>query len=130
MLAANSTIARPFMLFRRLYFTTFPKPLPNPQALNRMAAEPGNQPRLRASPRDFLSISPDNDQPYYYFTIDDQLLYLSFFQDWGPLNISMLYKACILIHELLEVCRSHPQHIFAACHSRAYLIVILGRTKT
>ncbi|KAG6833859.1 hypothetical protein H0H87_011793 [Tephrocybe sp. NHM501043] len=39
---------------------------------------------------------------YYYFTIDDQLLYLSFFQDWGPLNLSMVYKACILIHELLE----------------------------
>ncbi|KAG5644942.1 hypothetical protein DXG03_007407 [Asterophora parasitica] len=39
---------------------------------------------------------------YYYFTIDDQLLYLSFFQDWGPLNLSMVYKACILTHELLE----------------------------
>ena len=40
---------------------------------------------------------------YYYFTIDDQLLYLSFFQDWGPLNLAMVYKACILIHEILGV---------------------------
>ncbi|EGO27274.1 hypothetical protein SERLADRAFT_334736, partial [Serpula lacrymans var. lacrymans S7.9] len=38
----------------------------------------------------------------FYFTVDDQLLYLSFFQDWGPLNLAMVYKACILIHELLE----------------------------
>jgi hypothetical protein len=28
---------------------------------------------------------------------------MSFFEDWGPLNIAMVYKACILIHELLEV---------------------------
>ena len=40
---------------------------------------------------------------YWYFTLDDQLPYLSFFQDWGPLNLAMVYKACILIHELLQV---------------------------
>ena len=49
------------------------------------------------------SATPDDDAKYYYFTIDDQLLYLSFFQDWGPLNLAMVYKACILIHELLQV---------------------------
>lgn len=56
---------------------------------------------------------------YYYFTIDDQLLYLSFFQDWGPLNIAMVYKACILIHELLEVRSQLPR---ASCHSRVLLL--------
>ncbi|KAF8165083.1 phosphatases II [Crassisporium funariophilum] len=86
----------------RLFFTTFPHPPPNPQVLNRLAAEPGNQPRVRARPRGGPSASPDDNASYYYFTIDDQLLYLSFFQDWGPLNIAMVYKACILIHELLE----------------------------
>ena len=40
---------------------------------------------------------------YWYFTLDDQLPYLSFFQDWGPLNLAMVYKACILMHELLQV---------------------------
>ena len=49
------------------------------------------------------SVTPDDDAKYYYFTIDDQLVYLSFFQDWGPLNLAMVYKACILIHELLQV---------------------------
>jgi len=31
---------------------------------------------------------------------------MSFFEDWGPLNLGMVYKVCILIHELLEVCFS------------------------
>ncbi|KAJ8086178.1 cell division control protein 14 [Marasmius tenuissimus] len=85
----------------RLYFTTFPHPPPNPGVLNRLAADPNNRPRVR--PRSiYSSSSADEDATYYYFTIDDQLLYLSFFQDWGPLNIAMVYKACILIHELLE----------------------------
>ncbi|KAJ7755649.1 phosphoprotein phosphatase [Mycena maculata] len=86
----------------RLYFTTFPQPAPNPLVLNRLAAEPGNRPRVRTRPRDPHAASADETATYYYFTIDDQLLYLSFFQDWGPLNIAMVYKACILIHELLE----------------------------
>ncbi|KAF4575189.1 cell division control protein 14 [Pleurotus pulmonarius] len=86
----------------RLYFTTFPHPAPNPQVLNRLSAEPGNQPRVRARPKAGPSSTPDNDALYYYFSIDNQLLYLSFFQDWGPLNLAMVYKACILLHELLE----------------------------
>ncbi|KAK2466417.1 hypothetical protein APHAL10511_002059 [Amanita phalloides] len=86
----------------RLYFTTFPHPLPTPQALNRLSTEPGNQPRVRERPRGGPSASPDDNALYYYFTIDDQLPYLSFFKDWGPLNLAMVYKACILIHELLE----------------------------
>ncbi|KAF8897196.1 protein-tyrosine phosphatase-like protein [Infundibulicybe gibba] len=87
----------------RLYFTTFPAPPPNPETLNSLAKQPGNQPRVRARLRGGPSASPDDDNAsYYYFTIDDQLPYLSFFQDWGPLNIAMVYKACILIHKLLE----------------------------
>ncbi|KAG6849639.1 hypothetical protein H0H93_006762, partial [Arthromyces matolae] len=85
-----------------LYFTTFPHPVPHPDTLN-LAGEGATQPRIRARPRGGPSASPDDMASYYYFTIDDQLLYLSFFQDWGPLNLAMVYKACILIHELLEV---------------------------
>ncbi|KAL0949184.1 hypothetical protein HGRIS_009262 [Hohenbuehelia grisea] len=86
----------------RLFFTTFPHPAPSSQVLNKLASEPGNQPRVRARPKAGPSISPDDNAAYHYFTIDNELLYLSFFQDWGPLNIAMVYKACILIHELLE----------------------------
>ncbi|KIJ70465.1 hypothetical protein HYDPIDRAFT_164495 [Hydnomerulius pinastri MD-312] len=77
-------------------------PPPTPHILNNQPADPNNNPRVRARPRGGPSASPDDDATYYYFTIDDQLLYLSFFQDWGPLNLAMVYKACILIHELLE----------------------------
>ena len=31
---------------------------------------------------------------------------MSFFQDWGPLNVAMVYKACIFIHSLLIVSSS------------------------
>ncbi|KAH7888026.1 tyrosine protein phosphatase [Phlebopus sp. FC_14] len=86
----------------RLYFTTFPHPPPSPHILNNQPADLSSNPRVRARPRGGPSASPDDDATYYYFTIDDQLLYLSFFQDWGPLNLAMVYKACILIHELLE----------------------------
>ncbi|KAJ7638491.1 tyrosine protein phosphatase [Roridomyces roridus] len=86
----------------RLYFTTFPQPAPKPAVLNRLAAEPGNAPRVRTRLKDAHIAATDETATYYYFTIDEELLYLSFFQDWGPLNIAMVYKACILIHELLE----------------------------
>lgn len=113
------------VVFSRLYFTTFPHPPPPPQSLNRLAAEPGNQPRVRTRAKGGPTPSSDDDALYYYFTIDDQLLYLSFFQDWGPLNIAMVYKACILIHELLEVRPSHSEHALSSCHSRARSTIIL-----
>ncbi|TRM68477.1 protein-tyrosine phosphatase-like protein, partial [Schizophyllum amplum] len=85
----------------RLYFTTFAgNPAPHPDKLNDELAD--YNPRVRSRPRGGPSASPDEGANYYYFTLDDQLLYLSFFQDWGPLNMAMVYKACILIHELLE----------------------------
>ncbi|KAF9534992.1 protein-tyrosine phosphatase-like protein [Crepidotus variabilis] len=86
----------------RLYFTAFQHPPPKPEVLNRLAADPANNPRLRSQGRAGPSSTADDIANYYYFTIDDQLVYLSFFQDWGPLNLAMVYKACILIHELLE----------------------------
>ncbi|KAF8579044.1 phosphatases II [Ramaria rubella] len=87
----------------RLYFTTFPHPAPSPDVLNRPDANRKAPPvRCRTRERERGLASPEDDAQYYYFTIDDSLVYLSFFEDWGPLNIAMVYKACILIHELLE----------------------------
>lgn len=86
----------------RLYFTTFPHPAPLPRRLN-PPAEPVPIPRIR--PRsNHLGADPvqDENAVYYYFTIDHDLTYYSFFKDWGPLNLAMVYKACIYIHELLE----------------------------
>ncbi|KAH9943029.1 phosphatases II [Epithele typhae] len=55
-----------------------------------------------STPRGCMAATPDDDAKYWYITLDDQLPYLSFFQDWGPLNLAMVYKSCILIHELLQ----------------------------
>ncbi|CAL1702178.1 unnamed protein product [Somion occarium] len=85
----------------RLYFTTFPHPAPHPDVLNSQS-ESESQPRIRGTPCPGPSTTPDDDAKYYYFTVDDQFLYLSFYQDWGPFNLAMVYKSCILIHELLQ----------------------------
>ncbi|KAF8264304.1 protein-tyrosine phosphatase-like protein [Lactarius quietus] len=82
----------------RLYFTTFPHPPPKQETLNDpgFQTEPVNVRGIRTPPS-------ESSEPikHYYFTIDDQLMYMSFFQDWGPLNVAMVYKACIYIHSLL-----------------------------
>ncbi|THG94118.1 hypothetical protein EW145_g8206, partial [Phellinidium pouzarii] len=87
----------------RLFFTTFPHPAPAPHILNRPTTEKDTPPPVRPRSNNLgPSTTSDEDAAYYYFTIDHQLLYLSFFKDWGPLNLAMVYKACILVHELLE----------------------------
>ncbi|KAH9175198.1 tyrosine protein phosphatase [Lactarius sanguifluus] len=82
----------------RLYFTTFPHPPPKQETLN----DPGFQTE-QVNVRGIRTPPSESSEPikHYYFTIDDQLVYMSFFQDWGPLNVAMVYKACIYIHSLL-----------------------------
>jgi hypothetical protein len=84
----------------RLYFTTFPHPPPKQETLN----DPGSQ-LEQVNVRGIRTPPCESSEPtkHYYFTIDDQLMYMSFFQDWGPLNVAMVYKACIYIHSLLIV---------------------------
>lgn len=88
------------LLTCRLYFTTFPHPPPKQETLN----NPGSQ-LEQVNVRGISTPPCESLEPtkHYYFTIDDQLMYMSFFQDWGPLNVAMVYKACIFIHSLLIV---------------------------
>lgn len=37
---------------------------------------------------------PLNTHAIHYFSIDDELVYESFFDDFGPLNLCMLYRYC------------------------------------
>ena len=37
----------------------------------------------------------------HWFCIDDDLVYLSFSNDWGPLNIAMFYRFCVHVHQML-----------------------------
>lgn len=102
----------------RLFFTTFPHPAPSQQALNQNILDKTDSPRVRVKPNLGAPPTPDSDATYYYFTIDNHLLYMSFFKDWGPLNLAMVYKACILIHELLEV--SFPLDVERATLEKAH----------
>ncbi|XP_065077515.1 serine-rich adhesin for platelets-like isoform X3 [Ochlerotatus camptorhynchus] len=42
----------------------------------------------------------------HYFSIDDELVYENFYNDFGPLNICMLYRYCRMLNEKLR----SPQH--------------------
>jgi cell division cycle 14 len=83
-----------------LYFTTFPHPPPKQETLNNLGSQ-----LEQVNIRGICTPPCESSEPtkHYYFTIDDQLMYMSFFQDWGPLNVAMVYKACIFIHSLLIV---------------------------
>ena len=60
----------------RLAYTYFKSPAPRSEILNSLTAA--------AESRD---ADPGS---IYWFSIDDQLVYLSFFQDYGPLNVGCL----------------------------------------
>lgn len=59
----------------RLGYTYFAQPAPRAEALN--ALTPGRE-------------GDGGEEGIYWFSVDDQLLYLSFFQDYGPLNVGCL----------------------------------------
>ncbi|GAA94135.1 uncharacterized protein L969DRAFT_86245 [Mixia osmundae IAM 14324] len=48
-----------------------------------------------------------------WWTLDNELIYHSFFQDFGPLNIGCLYRFCLALHALLE----------AAEHSQKTIVI-------
>ncbi|KAK4052552.1 cell division control protein 14 [Microbotryomycetes sp. JL221] len=62
----------------RLAYTYFSQPVPSQHVLNAC------------------------QQDVHFFTVDDQLVYLSFYQDSGPLNAACLYRFCLHVHTLLE----------------------------
>ena len=37
----------------------------------------------------------------YWFCVDEDLVYLSFSKDWGPLNVAMFYRFCVHVHQML-----------------------------
>lgn len=45
---------------------------------------------------------PRNTVNSHYFTIDDELVYEDFYNDFGPLNICMLYRYCNLLNDKLK----------------------------
>ncbi|EGW30344.1 protein tyrosine phosphatase CDC14 [Spathaspora passalidarum NRRL Y-27907] len=46
--------------------------------------------------------SPPNTKDLVYFTIEDSLPYNSFHLDFGPLNIAILYRFAVILHNILN----------------------------
>ncbi|GAA5948893.1 hypothetical protein JCM10213_005753 [Rhodosporidiobolus nylandii] len=87
----------------RLAYTYFPSPAPRAEVLN--ALTPGR-------PGEGGGENGGGEQGVHWFTVDDQLQYLSFFQDYGPLNVGCLYRFCLHLHSLLTAPEHAHQKIF------------------
>jgi len=72
----------------RLAFTYFKSPAPHPDQLNNNSSNTTTlSPGITSTGTTSGTGEGGGD---FWFTIDDQLVYLSFFQDYGPLNIGCL----------------------------------------
>lgn len=81
-----------------------------------------------------------SNKDFHFFCIDDELAYENFFADFGPLNLSMLYRFCVKINRKLEsaskqhkkivhYCSNQPKkRVNAAFLMGAYQIIYLRRT--
>ena len=49
------------------------------------------------------SVRPKSTPNTHYFSIDDELVYENFYADFGPLNLSMLYRYCTKLQRKLKV---------------------------
>jgi len=48
------------------------------------------------------SIKPKSTANTHYFSIDDELIYENFYADFGPLNLSLLYRFCTKLNRKLK----------------------------
>ncbi|KAL8287200.1 hypothetical protein RQP46_003652 [Phenoliferia psychrophenolica] len=87
----------------RLGFTYFPSPAPLPDLLNeQVPVYPLASTAAAAGVEVGAGGGAAAPREVHWFTVDDQLLYLSFFMDSGPLNAACLYRFCLHVHTLLE----------------------------
>ncbi|WFD23733.1 hypothetical protein MEQU1_002427 [Malassezia equina] len=78
----------------RFWFGIFAETLPDADVLNA-----GDGLHAAVLPADVpLSQQPTKLQ---WFCIDEDLVYLSFSKDWGPLNVAMFYRFCVHVHQML-----------------------------
>lgn len=56
-----------------------------------------------------------NDGSLFYFSIDDELVYQNYYCDFGPLNISCLYKYCTKLNKYLQYARGIKGIVHYTC---------------
>eukprot|EP00053_Salpingoeca_punica_P000466 m.28816 g.28816 ORF g.28816 m.28816 type:complete len:471 (-) comp10340_c0_seq1:1196-2608(-) len=59
-----------------------------------------------------LRVRPQNTPSRLFFSVDDELVYINFLADFGPLNLSMLYKFCTKLFALM----TSPEHAHKTIH--------------
>ena len=50
------------------------------------------------------AIRPKSTPNTHYFSIDDELIYENFYADFGPLNLSLLYRYCVKLNKNCTSC--------------------------
>jgi len=86
-----------------------------------------------------LHTLPKNTLKSHYFSIDTELVYEPFFADFGPLNLSMVYRYCKMLEaklmdpsladkRIIHFCSHDPKkRANAACLVCAYQVAALGK---
>ena len=46
---------------------------------------------------------PRQKQTMHFFCVDDEFVYESFYADFGPLNLAMLFRYCMKVNKKLKV---------------------------
>lgn len=73
---------------------------------------------------------PKDTATKVFFTIDEELLYDSFFADFGPLNLSKLYRFCCKLLHILRAPEHEQRHIYYYSsfnvHKRANAAFLIG----
>ncbi|MEQ2255942.1 Dual specificity protein phosphatase cdc14ab [Ilyodon furcidens] len=49
-----------------------------------------------------LRVKPKNTANTHFFSTDEEFIYESFYADFGPLNLAMLYKYCCKLNKKLK----------------------------
>ncbi|XP_069367202.1 dual specificity protein phosphatase CDC14AB-like isoform X1 [Paralichthys olivaceus] len=87
-----------------------------------------------------LRVKPKNTANTHYFSTDDDFIYESFYADFGPLNLAMLYRYCCKLNKKLKsftiskkklvhfTCYDQKKRANAAVLIGAYAVIYLKRS--
>ncbi|KAJ1021907.1 hypothetical protein NDA16_003669 [Ustilago loliicola] len=90
-------------IHKRLWFTYFSGELPSEETLNLNNGQSAAWKNFSDSEiKKYVDPSETNPSRLHWFNIDHDLVYLSFWFDWGPLNVAMFYRFCLHVHHMLN----------------------------
>ncbi|AWP04637.1 putative dual specificity protein phosphatase CDC14A-like [Scophthalmus maximus] len=87
-----------------------------------------------------LRVKPKNTANTHYFSTDEEFIYESFYADFGPLNLAMLYRYCCQLNKKLKsftmskkklvhfTCSDQKKRANAAVLISAYAVIYLKRS--